>query len=98
MEIPEPTNKKFTIYSKSGCPNCIKVKKLLLEKQINFIIVDCDEFILEDKDAFLKFIQKLANKEYKTFPMVFDDNNQFIGGFIETYEYIDTFLTFNETF
>jgi glutaredoxin len=98
MDIPEPSNKQFTIYSKSGCPNCIKVKRLLQEKQINFTVVDCDEFILEDKDAFLKFIQNLANKEYKTFPMVFDDNNQFIGGFVETHEYIDTFLTFNETF
>ena len=98
MEIPEPSNKQFTIYSKSGCPNCIKVKRLLQEKQINFTVIDCDEFILENKDIFLKFIQNLANKEYKTFPMVFDDNNQFIGGFIETHEYIDTFLTFNETF
>ena len=98
MEIPEPSKKIFTIYSKSGCPNCIKVKRLLQEKHINFTVIDCDEFILENKDIFLKFIQNLANKEYKTFPMVFDDNNQFIGGFIETHEYIDTFLTFNETF
>jgi glutaredoxin len=97
MEIPGLSNNKFTIYSKSGCPNCIKVKRLLQEKQINFIVVDCDEFILEDKEAFLQFIQNLTNKEYKLFPMVFD-NNQFIGGFNETLEYIDTLLNFNETF
>ena len=97
MEIPEPTNNIFTVYSKSGCANCMKVKKLLQEKQINFTVVNCDEFILEDKEAFLQFIENYAKKEYKFFPMVFD-NMQFIGGFSETNQYIENILKFDEAF
>jgi glutaredoxin len=97
MEILEPEYNQFTVYSKSGCPNCIKVKKLLQEKQIMFTIVNCDEFILEDKDMFFQFIQNLTKKEYKFFPMVFD-NGHFIGGFTETIKYIETILNFNESF
>jgi glutaredoxin len=97
MEIPEPKNNQFTIYSKSGCPNCIKVKKLLQEKQIIFTVIDCDEFILENKETFLQFIHNLAKKEYKFFPMVFD-NGHFIGGFTDTVEYVENILNFNESF
>ena len=31
--IPEPNKGELTVYSKSGCPNCTNVKKLLKEKQ-----------------------------------------------------------------
>jgi hypothetical protein len=44
MEIPEPETVGFTVYSKSGCPNCNKVKALLKEKNLLFKVVDCDEF------------------------------------------------------
>ena len=36
MEIEEPLKTGFTVYSKSGCPNCTKVKKLLTEKRVFF--------------------------------------------------------------
>ena len=47
MEFPLPIKGQFTIYSKSGCINCTKVKNLLKDKQMLFTIIDCDEFILE---------------------------------------------------
>jgi len=97
MENLEPLANEFTIYSKSGCPNCIKVKQLLKEKQIKFTVVDCDEFLLEDKDMFLQTIQTFIGKEYKMFPMVFD-NKKFIGGFLETNKYIEKILDFDITF
>jgi glutaredoxin len=93
MNFLEPENDKFTIYSKSGCPNCTKVKTLLKEKFLIHTIVDCDEYLLEDKEGFLSFINKKANIEYKTFPMVFHNGN-FIGGFTETKTYVEKMLTF----
>ena len=39
----QPSKTCYTIYSKSGCPNCKKVKDLLEAKQIQFIVIDCDE-------------------------------------------------------
>jgi glutaredoxin len=93
MDIFEPLNTGFTIYSKSGCSNCTKVKQLLRDKQIFFLEVDCDEFLIEDKERFLLFIKERANKEYRTFPMIFKDA-KFIGGFAETQSFIDKLLCF----
>jgi glutaredoxin len=75
------------------------VKLLLKEKNATFVVIDCDEYLLEDKAGFLKFIYLLVGKEYKTFPMVFLDGT-FMGGFKETAEYfakIEKELDFNNT-
>ena len=95
MSFFEPLKTGFTIYSKSGCSFCTKVKKLLIEKNSNFVVIDCDEYIIEDKENFLLFIKERANKEYKTFPMVFN-NGVFVGGFNETQEYFNKLLQFDE--
>jgi glutaredoxin len=88
MEFFEPLKTGFTIYSKSGCSNCTKVKKLLLDKQSFFLDVSCDEYLLEDKEGFLTFIKERANKEWKVFPMVFKDG-KFVGGFTEVQLHFD---------
>jgi len=96
MEFKEPNDSGFTIYSKSGCPNCNKVKSLLKEKHLLFNVIDCDEYIIEEKENFLLFIKNMINKEYRVFPMVFTDG-KFIGGYTETQEYIEKlFLSFEE--
>lgn len=83
MEYIEPSADNYTIYTKSGCPNCTKAKKLLETGNENLLIVDCDEWLIEDKPAFLDFIREKAGKECKTFPMIFH-NGKFVGGFDET--------------
>jgi glutaredoxin len=93
MDFFTPLENGFTIYSKSGCPNCTKVKKLLLDKQSFFVDISCDEYLIEDKEDFLSFIKERANKEYRTFPMVFKDR-KFIGGFAETQLHFDKLLCF----
>ena len=94
MEFFEPLKTGFTIYSKSGCSNCTKVKKLLLDKQSFFLDVSCDEYLREDKEGFLTFIKERANTEYRTFPMVFYEG-KFIGGYAETHHHFDKLLIFN---
>lgn len=83
MEFPKPIDNGFTVYSKSGCGYCVRVKTLLKQQDVHFHVIDCDEFLLEDKPGFLQFILLLVGKEYKTFPMVFF-NGTFLGGFKET--------------
>lgn len=95
MEFELPAKKGFTIYSKSGCPNCTKVKQLLKQESFLFIVVDCDEYLLEQRDLFLLFIEEMAEKSYTQFPMVFHDGN-FIGGLKETHEFLKENLTFDE--
>lgn len=87
MEFPYPEKNQITVYSKSGCINCSKVKTLLKDKNLAFNVIDCDEFILENKEEFLLFIKTLIGKEYRMFPIVFD-NKEFIGGYNETDKYI----------
>jgi glutaredoxin len=91
MKITAPDVKGFTIYSKSGCPNCTSVKKLIKEKYFFYSEINCDEYILEDKEQFLKEIENIAQKSWKTYPMVFYEG-KFVGGLTETTNLIDKIL------
>jgi glutaredoxin 3 len=84
----EPSETVYTVYTKSGCPYCTKVKDLLLEKKLAFDLIDCDEYLVNKKAEFLQFIQEKAGKEHRTFPMVFRPG-LFIGGFTETKKLLD---------
>ena len=86
---------KYTVYSKSGCKYCTNVKDLLKQHNIDFSLVDCDEYLVNRKPEFLLYIKNTANREWKTFPMVFD-GNQFIGGYRETVEYLEKTLEFDD--
>ena len=88
MDFKKPSTLIYTVYTKSGCPFCVKAKDLLSEKKYMFEIVDCDEYLSNNKAAFLEFIKEHAEKEYKTFPMVFRAGC-FIGGYTETKNLID---------
>ena len=94
----EPALDKFTVYSKSGCPNCVKAKTLLNERGIPFITVDCDEYILENKAEFLQFIEKKALTPWKTFPIIFDGNMKLVGSFTELKVYLNKELDFTTEF
>ena len=97
MEFIEPIKTGFTIYSKSGCPNCLTTKNLLKENNLFFTQVNCDEYLLENKEEFLIFIENIAETSYKTFPMVFYDG-KFIGGAKITKEFIEKILSFEDNF
>ena len=93
-----PSNKEYTIYSKSGCSNCSKVKELLYSSNTPFTVIDCDEYLIERKTEFLLFIQELTSREWKTFPIVFSSDCQFIGGFTDTRLYLEQLLEFTDDF
>lgn len=94
MEYTRPHESGFTIYSKSGCLQCSKVKTLLQDNKLDFTVVDCDEYILEDKPSFLLFMNNMTNRDVKVFPMIFY-NSTFIGGYSETREYVDKLVSFD---
>ena len=56
MNFEEPLETGFTIYSKSGCKNCTKVKKILDEKGAINTKICCDDYLIEDKAKFICFI------------------------------------------
>ena len=83
MNVPHPASDSYTIYSKSGCLNCTKARVLLQNECVPTLYVDCDEFLLENKQEFLDQMKSLIGREYKTFPMIFK-NGIFVGGYTET--------------
>ena len=70
-----------------------KVKNHLAKLQLNYTVVSCDDYILEDKAAFLYFIKELSGLDCKVFPMVFA-GSKFIGGYNETVNYLDKIFDF----
>ena len=98
FQFERPRKNGFSVYSKSGCPNCTKVKKLLKEKNLLFNVIDCDDYILENKQTFLNFIKNISNVEINVFPIIFYEG-KYIGGFIETKDFIDKLLvSFDDNF
>jgi len=95
MKFSEPLKTIFTVYSKSGCHYCTKVKTLLADKKYDFVVIDCDEYLLEDKEGFLSFIKDISKREHRTFPIVFSDGH-FIGGFLETQQWVEKNSCFDD--
>ena len=87
MLVP-PERKGFTVYTKSRCSFCDKIKILLeKEKETRTVrFVNCDDILAQPnkKEELLNTFQKWAyGTPVKTFPVVFLDGI-YIGGFTNT--------------
>jgi glutaredoxin len=96
LEIPHPTKSGYTIYTKQNCKYCSQAKELLKKEEPQPLIIECDAFLKEDREGFLKTMEERLKYEYKTFPMVFHDGI-FLGGYTETQLFYDKqHLSFEE--
>lgn len=93
-EYEKPQESCYTIYTKSGCPNCTKVKNFLKNVNAPLVLVDCDECLIENKESFLKFISELAESPIKMFPIVFYDK-KYVGGYKETEKHYNMMSAFS---
>jgi glutaredoxin len=55
IEFVSPLTNGFTIYSKSGCPNCTNVKKLLQDNKNEYSVINCDDYLVENRENFFGF-------------------------------------------
>jgi len=92
---------KIVVYSKPKCDNCEKVKLLLQDMVSDTIIssdiiniIDCDDILQRDRDAFISEMTQLTGQQKLVFPMVFAFGH-YIGGFKETVKYCDKFYAFD---
>jgi glutaredoxin len=88
MNIENPNPECFTIYSKSGCPNCEKVKKILDGAKLIYVVVECDGYLVKNRETFLDYMETLAGYRVTTFPIVFH-GDRIVGGYMETNKYLD---------
>ena len=69
----EPSIDSFTIYTKSGCVNCSKMKKILSTAIPKPLIIDCDEYLIEHRDEFLEIMKKYTKTDKIIFPIIFEN-------------------------
>jgi len=96
MNFEKPCATGYTIYSKSGCILCSKVKDLLNMHSQPFTVIDSDEYLIEDKEGFVAFMESCAGKSTGGFPKVFA-NGVYIGSHRETKQHIDKTLIFDDS-
>jgi len=71
---------KFTVYSKSGCPYCVKVKQVLELAHLDHVVYNLDEHFTKEQ-----FYKEFG--EGSTFPQVLLDDQQ-LGGCADTVAYL----------
>jgi glutaredoxin len=77
----------FTLLTKTGCNDCVRLKRILELNDMEYETVDCDEYLQADRDEFIKSIKLIINDndvERVFFPIVFYE-----GGYVKRhYEFI----------
>jgi glutaredoxin len=71
---------KFTVYSKTGCPYCDKVKQVLDLTKQSFVVYTLDEDFTRDQ-----FYAEFG--EGSTFPQVICDDKK-LGGSVDTIKFL----------
>lgn len=99
MEFQFPSADGFTVYTKTKCDHCVKLKEHLREKYMVFQEVVCDDYLTQDRNGFLSFIQSnTPGRTHTTFPMAFYQGF-FVGGREDTEKYVASMLlSFDELF
>ena len=79
-----PAKEGYTLYSKTGCVNCLKARRMIEDKfpYLDFPLkyINCDDYLVEDRQGFLSNIKLFAGGEVKMFPMIFY-NGEYIGSY-----------------
>ena len=74
------------VYSKDGCPYCVKVKEVLSNLNIDYTEID-----LSDNDKRQKFYDSFEHENITTVPQVFLRDKR-IGGYTEMIQNIDKII------
>jgi len=78
FQIPDTTS-LYVVYTKSKCPYCDKIKRLMNEFGENVEYISCDELLKTKRILFLNIMKVKIQKEVVTFPIVFFEG-KYMGG------------------
>lgn len=62
----------LTVYSKSGCPDCLRAVQYLERSNVEFMVVKVDE----DAEA----LAKMKAEGHRTVPQIYQDGKLFVAG------------------
>ena len=95
-----PNPQKIVVYTKTGCPNCDKVKMLLTDYAVEGVICDkdveivnCDSYLQTNKEQIVKVFSEMIGHDTWRFPLVFAFG-KYVGGFKETARFCDSLSDF----
>ena len=72
-------NINFTIITLKGCPSCNNAKKMLKEFNLKYTEIPADN----NKEKYNKEMNEKCGIKFDTFPKIFINDNNFIGGFTD---------------
>jgi glutaredoxin len=72
---------KFTVYSKDGCPYCVKVQQVLTMAKLDYVVYKMGQDFTREQ-----FIAEFGKGS--TFPQVILNDQQIIGGCTDTVQYL----------
>ncbi len=78
MNFIPPTDFGVTIYGKAGCPECKLALNLVPDAQY----INCDEYLIYNRDELLNIFKFNYQAEVKKFPIVFI-NKRYVGSYKE---------------
>lgn len=65
----------FVIFTKTGCMNCKTLKKVLELNNYMTLMVNCDDYLIDDRDGFIEVMKNQIKNDIERifFPIVFYD-------------------------
>lgn len=78
LEIPN-TPLLYTVYTKSKCSYCDKIKELMNQCNENVNYICCDEWLTTKRILFLNIMRVKTQNDEITFPLVFFEG-KYVGG------------------
>ena len=92
MNLPEIPLEGITVFTKSKCLYCEKLKGYLFNKSIEYKQICCDEYYENEKSKkqLRDDLTNLTGKTNNTYPMVFL-NGIYLGGYYNVLDYYGEF-------
>ena len=88
--LPAPSALGYTIFTKRDCGDCEKVKAFLTSKALSFNAIECDDFLVNDREAFIVAAREAMGASSALpvrFPLVFAQG-AYVGGYQATRRHV----------
>lgn len=93
LQLSSAGENTFVVFSKPGCPNCTRAKDMIRDNGYKFVLHDCAEWLLSNRDELFAKIRTLSNNAESFsdgklhFPIIFHENT-FVGSFAHLQNFI----------